>query len=102
MQRAAEEEEGRVMELCEGNEALNQELQAAKMHIARQVEERESMVRHAAAQAQQLAERCSALEDSEAQKNQANESLALMSAKMDEMEERVAAQEGKLAQAKAM
>ncbi len=90
------------MELCEGNEALNQELQAAKTHIARQVEEKESMMRHAAAQAQQLAERCSALEDSEAQKNQANESLALMSAKMDEMEERVAAQEGKLAQAKAM
>jgi chromosome segregation ATPase len=101
-QRAAEDAEGRVMELCEGSESLNQELQAAKAHICRQAEEKESMQRAAAQQAQVLAERCSALEDSESQKNQANDSLALMSARMDEMEEKVLAQEKKLAQANAM
>ena len=101
-QRAAEDAEGRVMELCEGSESLNQELQAAKAHICRQSEEKESMQRAAAQQAQVLAERCSALEDSESQKNQANDSLALMSARMDEMEEKVLAQEKKLAQANAM
>ena len=102
MQRAAEEEEGRVMELCEGNEALNQELQAAKSHISRQAEEKENMLRCAAVQAQQLAERISAFEDSEAQKNQANENLAIMSARMDELEEKVVVQEKNLAQARAM
>lgn len=100
-QREAEEAEGRVMELCEGTESLSQELQAAKSHICRQAEEKEAMVRAAAVQAQQLAERSQALEDSEAQKNQANESLALMSARMDEMEEKVLAQEAKLSQANA-
>jgi hypothetical protein len=102
MQRAAEEEEGRVMELCEGNEALNQELQAAKSHISRQAEEKENMLRCASVQAQQLAERISAFEDSEAQKNQANENLAIMSARMDELEEKVVVQEKNLAQARAM
>ena len=90
-QREAEEAEGRVMELCEGTESLSQELQAAKTHIARQSEEKEHMARAASMYVQQLGERGAALEDSEAQKNQANESLALMSAKMDEMEEKVAA-----------
>jgi uncharacterized coiled-coil protein SlyX len=89
------------MELCESNEALNQELHAAKVHISAQADEKEHMLRAAAAQVQQLAERAMALEDSEAQKNQANESLALMSAKMDEMEDKVAAQEKTLAQANA-
>lgn len=60
------------------------------------------MARVAAVHAQQLTERSAALEDSEAQKNQANESLALMSAKMDEMEEKVAAQDARLAKAQAM
>jgi predicted nucleic acid-binding Zn-ribbon protein len=101
VQRAADEAEGRLMELCEGNEALNQELHAAKVHISGQADEKEQMLRAAAAQAQQLAERAMALEDSEAQKNQANESLAMMSAKMDEMEDKVAAQEKTLAQANA-
>ena len=101
-QREAEEAEGRVMELCEGTESLSQELQAAKNHIARQSEEKEHMARAAAMYVQQLGERGAALEDSEAQKNQANESLALMSAKMDEMEEKVAAQEARLAKAHAM
>jgi chromosome segregation ATPase len=100
-QREAEEAEGRVMELCEGTESLSQELAAAKTHIARQAEERERMLGAAAAQAQQFAERASALEECEAQKNQANESLALMSARMDEMEEKVLAQEAKLVQANA-
>ena len=101
-QRAAEDAEGRIMELCEGSESLNQKLQAAKLHISRQSEEKESLIRAAAQQEQVLAERCSALEDSESQKNQANESLALMSSRMDEMEEKVLAQEKKLAQANAM
>ena len=52
--------------------------------------------------AQQLAERISAFEDSEAQKNQANENLAMISARMDELEEKVVVQEKNLAQARAM
>lgn len=100
-QREAEEAEGRVMELCEGTEVLSQELECAKSHIARQTEEKEQLARAAAAQRQQLAEKATALEESEAQKNQANESLALMSARMDEMEEKVMAQEAKLLQANA-
>jgi hypothetical protein len=90
------------MELCEGSEGLNKELQAAKAHIARQSEEKENMMRAAAQQALLLSEQSSALEDSEAQKNQANESLAMMSARMDEMEEKVLAQEKKLTQANSM
>ena len=101
-QREAEEAEGRVMELCEGTEALSQELEAAKLHISRQAEEKEHMVLAAAMQASQLAERNAALEESEEQKNQANESLAVMSARMDEMEEKVVALEARLAQANAM
>lgn len=101
-QRAAEDAEGRIMELCEGSESLHQELQAAKTHIARQGEEKDMLLRAAGQQAQVLAEQCGALEDSESQKNQANESLALMSARMDEMEEKVLVQEKKLAQANAM
>jgi hypothetical protein len=101
-QRAAEDAEGRIMELCEVNDGLNKELQAAKVHISRQSEEKDNMMRAAAQQAVVLAEQGSALDDSEAQKNQANESLALMSARMDEMEEKVLAQEKKLAQANSM
>ena len=44
------------MELCEGTDSLNQELQAAKAHIARQAEEKEHMQRLSAVQAQQLAQ----------------------------------------------
>jgi hypothetical protein len=45
---------GRLMELCEGSEALNQELHAAKVHISAQADEKEQMLRAAAAQLQQL------------------------------------------------
>ena len=102
VQRAADESEGRIMELCEGTESLNQELIAAKAHIARQAEEKEQVLRSLALHAKQMAELSSSLEDSEAQKNQANESLALMGAKMDELEEKLVAQEKKLLKTTAM
>ena len=102
MQRTADESEGRIMELCEGTDSLNQELQAAKAHIARQAEEKENMQRVSAMQAQQLAERASALEDSEAQKNQANDSLALIGQKMDELEEKLVVQDKTIAKTQAM
>ena len=102
VQRTADDSEGRIMELCEGTDSLNQELQAAKAHIARQADEKEHMQRVSAVQAQQLAERASALEDCEAQKNQANESLALIGQKMDELEEKLAAQDKTIAKTQAM
>ncbi len=102
VQRTADESEGRIMELCEGTDSLNQELQAAKAHIARQAEEKEHMQRASAVQAQQLAERTSALEDSEAQKNQANDSLALIGQKMDELEEKLVVQDKMIAKTQAM
>ena len=87
---------------CDVCVACVTQLQAAKAHIARQTEEKEQMQLAAALAAQQLLERSTQLEECEGQRNQANESLALVGAKMDELEERVQQQEKTIAKTRAM